>query len=193
MIYVKLFINLLFVGAFSFGGAYSAIPLIEDVARDFGIFTEDMITNFIAISESTPGPIGVNLATFIGSYVAGPVGAVVATIAEVLPAFIIILVYVKYFKDYLNNKNFAYYLSIIRPAIIGMIMATGIGMLVNVINFKDLIISNNTSDIKKSIITFIILVLIVFIYKLFRKKSLNAIFIIVISAIIGIIINRIIL
>ena len=91
MIYLKLFISFLKVGLFSFGGAYSAIPLIRDEVISNGWLTDEMLTNIIAVSESTPGPIMVNLATYIGSTQAGFLGSLIATFAVILPAFIIIL------------------------------------------------------------------------------------------------------
>ena len=91
MIYLELFIGFLTVGLFSFGGAYAAIPLIRDVVLSYGWIGEDELTNMIAISESTPGPIMVNLATYVGSSMAGILGGIVATFAVVFPAFIIIL------------------------------------------------------------------------------------------------------
>ena len=91
MIYLDLLIGFLKVGCFSFGGAYAAIPLIREVVLSYGWVSEEMLTDMIAVSESTPGPIMVNLATYIGSSQAGFPGAVLATLAVVLPAFVIIL------------------------------------------------------------------------------------------------------
>ena len=91
MIYLKLFLGFLKVGCFSFGGAYAAIPLIRDVVRGYGWMTEDQLAYMIAVSESTPGPIMVNLATFTGATQAGLAGAALATFAVVLPAFLVIL------------------------------------------------------------------------------------------------------
>ena len=91
MIYFDLFIGFLEVGFFSFGGAYVAIPLIRDVVMAHGWLDDEMLSYMIAISESTPGPIMVNMATYVGSEKGGLLGAAIATFAVVLPAFIIIL------------------------------------------------------------------------------------------------------
>ena len=91
MILLDLFLGFLRVGLFAFGGAYGAIPLIRDVVLSCGWLSDDMLTYMIAVSESTPGPIMVNLATYVGSNQAGLAGAILATFAVVLPAFIIIL------------------------------------------------------------------------------------------------------
>lgn len=91
MIYIDLFLGFLKVGCFAFGGAYGAIPLIRDVVLSYGWLSDEKLTYMIAVSESTPGPIMVNLATYIGSSQAGFFGAFIATLAVVLPSFMIIL------------------------------------------------------------------------------------------------------
>ena len=91
MIYLDLFLGFLKVGCFAFGGAYGAIPLIRDVVLSYGWLSDEMLTYMIAVSESTPGPIMVNLATYVGSSQAGLPGSAIATLAVVLPSFIIIL------------------------------------------------------------------------------------------------------
>ena len=88
MIYLDLFFGFLKVGCFSFGGAYGAIPLIRDVALSYGWLDDETLAYMIAVSESTPGPIMVNLATYVGSSQAGLGGAVLATLAVVLPSFL---------------------------------------------------------------------------------------------------------
>ena len=104
MIYLDLFLGFLKVGCFAFGGAYGAIPLIRDVVLSYGWFTDETLTYMIAVSESTPGPIMVNLATYVGSSQAGFVGAFIATVSVVLPSFLIILVITAVLKTILKNK-----------------------------------------------------------------------------------------
>ena len=99
MIYLDLFLGFLKVGCFSFGGAYGAIPLIRDVVMSYGWLSDEMLTYMIAVSESTPGPIMVNLATYIGSSQVGFPGAVIATLAVVLPSFLIILLVTGFLTD----------------------------------------------------------------------------------------------
>ena len=98
MIYLDLFLGFLKVGLFSFGGAYGAIPLIRDVVLSRGWLEDDRLTDMIAVSESTPGPIMVNLATYVGSSQAGFPGALTATAAVVLPAFTVILLLMILFR-----------------------------------------------------------------------------------------------
>ena len=91
MIYLKLFLTFFEIGMFTFGGGYAMISLIRDKALALGWLTEEELLNMIAVSESTPGPIAVNMATFVGSTQGGVLGSLVATIGVVLPSFIIIL------------------------------------------------------------------------------------------------------
>ena len=103
MIYLKLIYNFLIIGLLSFGGGYSTIPLVKDIVDKFSSFDIEMLENFIAISESTPGPIAINLATFVGVEVAGILGGVLATFFEILPAFILILIVAVFFKKFIDN------------------------------------------------------------------------------------------
>ncbi|MBR3742197.1 MAG: chromate transporter [Clostridia bacterium] len=129
MIYVDLLIGFLKVGLFSFGGAYGAIPLIRDVVLSYGWIGDEMLTYMIAVSESTPGPIMVNLATYVGSSQAGFWGALIATAAVVLPSFIIILLIMILLKKVLNNPYVQAVLRGLKPCMIGIILATGVFMI----------------------------------------------------------------
>ncbi len=130
MIYLELFIGFLKVGLFAFGGAYGAIPLIRDVVLSYGWIGDEMLTYMIAVSESTPGPIMVNLATYVGSSQAGFRGALIATLAVVLPSFIIILLIMALMKKVLKNPYVQAILRGLKPCIIGIILATGVFMIV---------------------------------------------------------------
>ena len=101
---LELFLGFLKVGCFAFGGAYGAIPLIRDVVLSYGWMGDEELTYLIAVSESTPGPIMVNLATYVGSSQAGFLGAATATLAVVFPAFCIILLITAVLKTAVKNK-----------------------------------------------------------------------------------------
>jgi len=131
MIYLDLFIGFLKVGLFSFGGAYSAIPLIRDVALSYGWLDEEMLSYIIAVSESTPGPIMVNLATYVGSIKGGLLGSVIATLAVILPAFIIILLIAMVLKSIIKNKYVQAVLDGLKPCIIAIILSIGCVMMFN--------------------------------------------------------------
>ena len=104
MIYLKLFWDFFRVSCFTFGGAYGAIPLIRDMVLGNGWLTDERLTYMIAVSESTPGPIMVNMATYIGSDQAGFWGSVVATVGVVLPAYLVILLIVSLLQTVIKNK-----------------------------------------------------------------------------------------
>ena len=124
-----LLIGFLKVGFFSFGGAYAAIPLIRDVVLSYGWLTDEALTDMIAVSESTPGPIMVNLATYIGSSQAGLPGAILATLAVVLPAFVIILLIMAVMKTVLKNPYVQAVMRGLTACVIGVILATGCWLL----------------------------------------------------------------
>ena len=130
MIYWELFLGFLQVGCFAFGGAYGAIPLIRDIVLRYGWLTEDSLTYMIAVSESTPGPIMVNLATYVGSNQAGFWGALLATLAVVLPSFVIILLVKIAMRSVLKNPWVQALLRGMKPSVIGIILATGLQMVV---------------------------------------------------------------
>lgn len=129
MILLDLFFGFLKVGCFAFGGAYGAIPLIRDTVLSYGWMDEEMLTGMIAVSESTPGPIMVNLATYTGSSQAGFAGAAVATLAVVLPSFIIILLVTSLLKTMLNNPYVQAVLRGMKPCMSGIVLAAGIYMI----------------------------------------------------------------
>ena len=184
MIYLDLFLGFLKVGCFAFGGAYGAIPLIRDVVISYGWLSDEMLTYMIAVSESTPGPIMVNLATYIGSSQAGFIGAIIATLAVVLPSFLIILLVTALLKTALKNKYVQAILRGLKPCVIGIVLATGIYMvLVNCFG--------TISEIKvnmQAISITALLVASILGYKYFAKKKLSPIGLIILSAIFGIII-----
>ena len=131
MILLELFIGFLKVGCFAFGGAYGAIPLIRDVVLSYGWLDDEMLTYMIAVSESTPGPIMVNLATYVGSSKAGITGSLVATLAVVLPSFIIILLVMALLKTVLKSPYVQAVLRGLKPCMIGIILATGVFMIMS--------------------------------------------------------------
>jgi len=185
MIYFELFFAFLKVGCFAFGGAYGSIPLIQEVVLSHSWIEPETLTYFIAVSESTPGPIMVNLATYVGSQQAGLWGAVVATIGVVLPSFIIILLVTAVIKGFLKNKNIQAILKGIKPALIGIIIATGLYMIVD-----NLVIRTHDSELVfdwRGAIILGILALAIILYKKILKKGLSPIVIIIISACMGIV------
>ena len=187
MIYLELLLGFLKVGCFAFGGAYGAIPLIRDVVMSYEWLNDEMLTYMIAVSESTPGPIMVNLATYIGSNQAGFLGAVIATLAVVTPSFLIILFITALLKNALKNKYVQAILRGLKPCVIGIVLATGIYMVIrNCIGTIDTIKIN----IQAIIIT-VILASSMIGYKHITNKKLAPILFIILSAITGIVVYSI--
>ena len=184
MIYLDLFLGFLKVGCFAFGGAYGAIPLIRDVVLSYGWLSDETLTYMIAVSESTPGPIMVNLATYVGSHQAGFLGAFVATLAVVLPSFLIILLVTALLKTALKNKYVQAVLRGLKPCVIGIVLATGIYMVVCNCFGSVFTLSANF----QAIIITAILVASIFGYKHFKKKKLSPVLLIVLSAAAGVVI-----
>ena len=126
MIYLDLLLGFLKVGCFTFGGGYAAIPLIRDVVMSYGWLTEDQLTYMIAVSESTPGPIMVNMATYVGSSQGGLLGAILASLAVVMPSFCIILLILILLRSIIKNPNVQAILRGMQPCVVGIILATGV-------------------------------------------------------------------
>lgn len=184
MIYLDLFLGFLKVGCFAFGGAYGAIPLIRDVVMSYGWLSDEMLTYMIAVSESTPGPIMVNLATYVGSNQAGFWGAVIATTALVLPSFLIILLITALLKTALKNKYVQAVLRGLKPCVIGIVLATGLYMIVqNCLSAG----KGMNIDVVSLVITFVLAVIMIA-YKHISKKKMSPIMLIVLSAITGMIV-----
>lgn len=184
MIYWDLFLGFLKVGLFSFGGAYGAIPVIREVVLENGWVSEETFAYLLAISESSPGPIMVNTATYIGNEVGGILGATLATFTVCLPAFIIILLLSMVLKNVLKNPQILAVLDGIKPCIIGIILATGLHMIIENCIAGGLSISANWQ-------TFAIMAIILiasFIYKRYKKKAISPILMILVAALSGILI-----
>ena len=184
MIYLELFLTFFRIGLFTFGGGYAMLPLIQDAVLQNAWLSEEAIVNFIAVSESTPGPIMVNLATYIGSSQAGFLGAVVATLAVVFPSFLIILLVTALLKTALKNKYVQAVLRGLKPCVIGIVLATGIYMVL-----KNCF--GTVAALKMNLQAMIITALLaasLFGYKKFAKKKLSPIILIIISAAAGVVV-----
>lgn len=131
MIYLQLFLSFLQIGAFSFGGGYAAMPLIQNqVVQLHPWLSQSEFTDLITISQMTPGPIAVNSATFVGTRIAGVPGALAATIGCVLPSCILVTILAKIYLKYRSLSLLQGILKSLRPAVIAMIAAAGVGILV---------------------------------------------------------------
>ena len=131
MIYLQLFLSFLQIGAFSFGGGYAAMPLIQNqVVQLHPWLSQSEFTDLITISQMTPGPIAINSATFVGTRIAGMPGALAATAGCVLPSCILVTLLAKIYLKYRNLSLLQGVLKSLRPAVIAMIAAAGVSILV---------------------------------------------------------------
>lgn len=185
MIYLELFLTFLKIGAVSFGGGYGMISLIREETLAHGWLTEGGLMNFIAVSESTPGPLAVNMATFVGSAQGGIWGALAATAGVVLPAFIIILLIAAVLKNILKYEGVRAVLGGIRPAVTGLIISTAAITFLSVLFSVKTVHSSPEADLKGLIILGV-LAAISAVYKLTRKKSLSPILLILMAGAAGV-------
>ena len=182
MIYLELFLTFLTIGAFTFGGGYAMLPLIQNAVLEKNWLTESEIVNFIAVSESTPGPFAINIATYIGSVMGGIPGSMFATLGVVMPSFIIILIVAKFFEKFKENKIVKGCMTGLKPAVIGLIGSAVISIGKTVF-FPSGITALAFTD-KMFYVSIAIFLIMAF---LTLKKKLHPILIICISAVIGII------
>ncbi len=182
MIYLKLFLSFLVIGAVSFGGGYGMISIVRDTVLANGWLTESQFVNFIAVSESTPGPLAVNMATFIGSSQAGLLGSLVATLGVILPAFIIILLISIALKSLIKHPAVTATLDAVRPCTIALILSTAL-----ILALETLLPAGTlaTSLDVKSLIILAILLLTHLACRLFHRSP-SPILMILFSAILGI-------
>ena len=188
MIYLDLLLGFLRVGCFAFGGAYGATPLIRDVVLSYGWMDDDALAYMIAVSESTPGPIMVNLATYVGSSQAGLPGAILATLAVVLPSFIVILLITAALKNLLKHRLVQAALRGVKPCIIGIILATGGYMVIhNCIAAREGMFTGPLLDWQAVGITAVLLAVCP-LFRAVKKRSLSPVSLIFISACLGVLV-----
>ncbi len=187
MIILELFLTFFEIGALTFGGGYAMIPFVREQVLAHGWLSEEELLNMIAVSESTPGPIAVNMATFVGSTQAGLLGSAAATLGVVLPSFIIILIISALLKNFLKYNGVKAFLSGVRPCVVSLILGTAFTLLLSVL----LGIGNGNFMFNVDIKGIIILAIVVAIAAIFKKikgKKPSPILMIAISACLGIVI-----
>ena len=186
MIYLKLFLTFFEIGLFTFGGGYAMISLIREKVLEFGWLSEEELLNMIAVSESTPGPIAVNMATFVGSTQGGILGSLVSTLGVVLPSFIIILLISAFIRNFLKYKGVQAFLGGVRPCVVALILATAATLLLSTA-LGITTLSGGAAIDYKGLIILAILIAIAFAFKKVRHKKPSPILMILISAGLGMI------
>lgn len=129
MIYLRLFFEFFKTGLFAVGGGMATLPFLRDMGARTGWFSEAQLTDMIAVSESTPGPIGVNMATYVGYETAGIPGGIIATLGLVAPSIIIILIIAAFLKSFRENRYVERVFYGIRPCSTALIAAAGISVM----------------------------------------------------------------
>lgn len=179
-IFLELFLTFLKIGAFTFGGGYAMLPLIQEDVLAHGWMELESLVNFIAVSESTPGPFAINIATYVGSQVGGVFGSFCATFGVVLPSFVIILIVAKFYEKFKSSTVVKGCMTGLKPAVIGLIGSAAVSIATTVfapLGFKLSIFTG--LDFYVSLIIFAISVVLVF-------RKLHPIIIICLSAVLGI-------
>ena len=169
MIYLLLFWEFFQIGLFAVGGGLVTVPFLFDLSEEYGWFSAQELTDMIAVAQSTPGPIGINMATFAGFKTAGILGSLVATLSEVLPSMVVVYFIAKIMAEWRENVYVNKVLAGIRPAVMALILFAGWD-----------IAKVTITDYKTASILFILLIAM-------RLYKTSAIFYIIISAIIGIV------
>lgn len=185
MIYLNLFLTFFEIGAVSFGGGYAMIALMRERALAHGWMSEGELMNMIAVAESTPGPIAVNMATFVGASKGGMLGSILATLGVVLPSFIIILLIASLLRGLLKSKIFGAFMMGVRPTVVSIILATSITLCLSTL-FGITDVSSTPSIDYVGILIFILITIISLVFKRAFKKKLSPIMLILLSAMLGI-------
>lgn len=126
-LYIKLFLAFLKIGAFSFGGGNAVLPLLrKEAVTNYHWIGAKEFTELIAISQATPGPIAVNGATYIGYRAAGVLGSLIATTGDILPTFIIMVIFTKFFLKFRDNRYMEDAFIVLKPATVGLVAAAAV-------------------------------------------------------------------
>ena len=195
MIYVQLFWEFFKTGLFAIGGGMATIPFLYEISDKTGWFTHGDLANMVAVSESTPGPIGVNMATYVGfitgsnqgNALMGVLGSILATLGLITPSIIVILIIAGFLQSFRNSKyvNNAFYG--LRPASTGLITSAGITVAMSVIFFEDKLAEGLSAAAVNWKGLILAAVLWIFINKVKKTKGLHPIIFIAVSAVIGIV------
>lgn len=147
MIYLELFIEFFLIGAFTFGGGYAMLPLIQQTVLEKGWLSQEQLIDFIAISESTPGPLAINMSTFVGMRLAGLLGAFLATLGVVLPSFIVITIVAKCYEAFRQSKLMNGAMVGLKPAVVALIATSVVSLSKNIFTFTNIFTKENMISI----------------------------------------------
>ena len=184
MIYFQLFLSFLQIGALSFGGGYAAMPLIqEQIVANHAWLSMSEFTDLVTIAEMTPGPIAVNAATFVGTKVAGVLGALVATAGCILPACVLVTLIARLYLKYRNLTVLQSVLGSLRPAVVAMIASAGLTILMNAFWGSRTVVLANTN--------YVMVAIFVLSFVLLRKTKLSPIAVMVLAGVLNLAVSLI--
>ncbi|MCD8021055.1 MAG: chromate transporter [Clostridiales bacterium] len=186
MLYLQLYYEFFKAGLFAIGGGMATLPFLYDISDKTGWYTYSQMADMIAVSESTPGAIGINMATYVGFTTGGAPGSVIATLGLVTPSIIIILIVARFLKAFKDNRyvNSAFYG--LRPASTALIAAAGVSVLLLVLFGSTTLQGISLGDISISCI--ILMVILYFFSSVCKKtKGLHPVVFIALSAVIGVV------
>ena len=185
MIYLQLFFTFFKVGALTFGGGYAMLPLIGDSVLEYGWMTEQEFLNFVGVETVIPGPIAVNMATYIGYEQGGFLGALLATLGVVLPSFIIILIVATLIKNLLKYAPVKAFIASMRPALGGLILSVALTMALTVFFGADTLQNLQFSFDWRTLVVLAVVVAVPLAWKRIKKKEFSSILLVVISGVMG--------
>ncbi len=191
MIYLRLFYEFFKIGLFTFGGGYAMIPLVQDVVVSNEWLALEEFKAMLGVCESTPGPVAINMATYVGSIQGGLFGSLCATLGVVLPSFIIILLIASILNKFAENKFLKNFIRGVKPIVTALILSTGLILLAECIGMNIQEFKFNFNYV--SIIVFVIITTIYMLFTKVFKKKISAIYLILISAVLGIVLSLIII
>ena len=186
MIYLQLFFTFLKVGAFAFGGGYAMLSLIGDSVLAYGWMDEAELLNFVGVETVVPGPIAVNMATYIGYEQAGLLGAILATVGVVLPSFVIILVVAALVNNLLKYPPVRAFITGMRPALCGLILSVAATMGLTVFFGFDTIKSAKVMLDWRTFVVLAVLLAVTVLWKRWKKKEFSSILLVVLSGLLGV-------
>ena len=183
MLYLQLFYEFFKTGLFSVGGGMATLPFLHDMAERTGWFTASELTDMVAVSESTPGPIGVNMASYVGFTTGGPAGAAVATVGLITPSIIVILLIASFLRNFQSNRYVTGAFYGLRPASTALVASAGLSV-ASVSLLREGMTGLAAVDIKTVILAAVILVLTRWVKP---TRKLHPIIFILASAAVGVI------
>lgn len=186
MIFLRLYFEFFKTGLFAVGGGLATLPFLSKIAAETGWFTQAQLLDMVAVSESTPGPIGVNMATYVGFVTAGIPGAAVATLGLITPPILIILMISSFLNAFRHNRFVEGAFRCLRPTSTGLIAAAGLGVALLTFFQENVTLATAASSIQwKAVILAIILLVVTRFVK--QTKGLHPIIWIAFSAVVGVV------